>query len=108
MVRNYLDDSVPDDMLDRVAAAALRAPSAGNSQALAVVVVTDPQTRRDLATLADEPGYVEAGFDPWISRAPAHVVIAVSEQVYRDRYAEPDKTRARRWRDIVARPLLVG
>ena len=91
MVRNYLDQSVPDDKLDRVAAAALRAPSAGNSQALAVVVATDPKVRLDLAILADEPGYVRAGFDPWISRAPAHVVIAVSELVYRNRYAEPDK-----------------
>ena len=41
--------------------------------------------------LADEDAYVSKGFDPWISRAPAHLVIAVSEKVYRDRYAEPDK-----------------
>jgi nitroreductase len=77
--------------LERVAAAALRAPSAGNSQAIGVVVVTDRSTREAIAAIADEPSYVDAGFDPWISRAPAHLVVCVSEQVYRDRYAEPDK-----------------
>ncbi|HJQ76902.1 MAG TPA: nitroreductase family protein [Acidimicrobiia bacterium] len=91
MVRNYTEAGIDDEKLERVAAAALRAPSAGNSQAIAAVVVTDPDLRDAIAELADEPTYVAAGFDPWISKAPAHVVIAVSEQVYRDRYAEPDK-----------------
>lgn len=91
MVRNYAERPVPDDALDRIAAAALRAPSAGNSQALGVVVVTDQETRTRIAELADEPHYVAEGFDPWISRAPAHIIISVSEKVYRDRYAEPDK-----------------
>lgn len=91
MVRNYAEDPVDRAALERIAAAALRAPSAGNSQAIGVVVVTDGPTRRAIATIADEPAYVEAGFDPWISRAPGHIVIAVSEKVYLDRYSEPDK-----------------
>lgn len=91
MIRNYTDDPVDQSQLDRIAAAALRAPSAGNSQAIALVVVTDPALRSEIARLADEPAYVEMGFDPWISRAPAHLVISVSEKVYRDRYSEPDK-----------------
>jgi nitroreductase len=91
MVRNYTADPIPVETLDRIAAAALRAPSAGNSQAIGVVVVTDEVARKAIADLADEPAYVEAGFDPWISKAPAHIVISVSEQVYRNRYREPDK-----------------
>lgn len=91
MVRNYTDEPVDAESLDRIAAAALRAPSAGNSQAIGVVVVTDQQTRSRIAEIADEPSYVDAGFHPWISKAPAHIVIAVSEKVYRDRYSEPDK-----------------
>ena len=91
MVRNYTEETVDPASLQRVAAAALRAPSAGNSQAIAVVVVTDPEIRTAIASLADEEEYMAAGFDPWISRAPAHVVISVSEAVYRDRYSEPDK-----------------
>ncbi|HUG07704.1 MAG TPA: nitroreductase family protein [Acidimicrobiia bacterium] len=91
MIRNYTEETVSGEALDRIAAAALRAPSAGNSQAVAVVVVTDESLRKDIAQLAHEASYVSAGFDPWISRAPAHLIISVSEQVYRDRYSEPDK-----------------
>jgi nitroreductase len=91
MVRNYRDHPVEPETLARVAAAALRAPSAGNSQGVSVVVVTDQQRRREIAELADEAAYVAAGFDPWISRAPAHIVISISEQIYHDRYREPDK-----------------
>lgn len=91
MVRNYIEAGVADEVLDRIADAAFRAPSAGNSQALGVVIVTDPDARSEIAALANEDGYVATGFDPWISRAPAHIVISVSEQVYHDRYSEPDK-----------------
>jgi nitroreductase len=91
MIRNYTAEPVSTAALDRIAEAALRAPSAGNSQAIGVVVVTDADTRNRIARLADEDSYVARGFDPWISRAPAHIVISVSEKVYRDRYSEPDK-----------------
>lgn len=91
MVRNYQDRAVPPDVLERVAASALRAPSAGNSQGFSVVVVTEKATRSNIAELAGEPEYVAAGFDPWISRAPAHVILSVSEKIYHDRYREPDK-----------------
>lgn len=91
MIRNYTSQDVERATLEEVAAAALRAPSAGNSQAISVVIVTDRERRSRIAALADEEAYVEKGFDPWISKAPAHLVIAVSEQIYRERYAEPDK-----------------
>jgi nitroreductase len=91
MVRNYTDEPIDGQSLDRIARAALRAPSAGYSQGVAVIVITDEDVRKAIATVADEEAYVVAGFDPWISRAPAHIVITVSENVYRDRYNEPDK-----------------
>lgn len=91
MVRNYGPEPVPAEALDRIVDAGLRAPSAGNSQGLGFVIVTDQATRRAIAVIAEEEEYVASGFDPWISRAPAHIVITVSEQLYRDRYREPDK-----------------
>ncbi len=91
MVRNYTSDPLSRELVDEVAAAALRAPSAGNSQAIVVVVVTSEAKRLEIASVADEQSYVDAGFDPWISGAPAHLVLAVSEKIYRDRYSEPDK-----------------
>lgn len=91
MVRNYLAEDIDPDVLARVATAALRAPSAGNSQGFSVVVITNPDTRLTIANLAGEPEYVAAGFDPWISRAPGHIVLSVSEKIYHDRYQEADK-----------------
>lgn len=91
MVRNYRPDPVPDDLLDTILAMAQRAPSAGFSQGQSYVVVTDSDTRAAIARLANEPTYVTAGFDPWLSRAPVHVVVCTSEAAYRNRYAEPDK-----------------
>ncbi|MBA2338247.1 MAG: nitroreductase family protein [Acidimicrobiia bacterium] len=91
MVRNYTDEPVAPEAVERIVAAGLRAPSAGYSQGQSLVVVTDPTRRRRIAELAGEHDYVAAGFDSWISRAPVHVVVAVSEEVYRRRYDEPDK-----------------
>lgn len=91
MVRNYTDRPVDPVALERIAEAALRAPSAGNSQAIAVVIVTESEIKEAISALGDEPTYVDKDFDPWISRAQAHMVISVSEKIYRDRYAEPDK-----------------
>lgn len=92
MVRNYDPDKpVSPESLSRITAAAQRAPSAGFSQGQRLVVVTDPDRRRRIAELCDEPEYVEAGFDPWISRAPALFIPCVSEEIYHARYREPDK-----------------
>lgn len=92
MVRNYDPDKpVTRDSLERIAAAAQRAPSAGFSQGQRLVIVTDADKRRAIAEICDEAEYVAAGFDPLVSRAPALIVPCVSEEVYHRRYNEPDK-----------------
>ncbi len=91
MVRNYTDDPVDLEALERILEAGIRIPSAGFSQGVFLVAITEEDTRRQIAKLAGEEDYVEMGMDPWISRAPVHVVVAVSSQVYADRYAEEDK-----------------
>jgi FMN reductase [NAD(P)H] len=91
MVRNYTEDSVATDSIERIVAAGRRAPSGGFSQGVRFVVVTEPNTRRRIAELADEPYYVGLGYEPWISRAPVHIVVAMREDDYHDRYTEPDK-----------------
>lgn len=92
MVRNYDPQKpVPREAIERIVAAAQRAPSAGFSQGQRLVVVTDTHKRHAIAEICDEPEYVAAGFDPWISRAPVLIVPCVSEQIYRARYREPDK-----------------
>jgi nitroreductase len=92
MVRNYASLPVDPDALDRIIDAGLRAPSAGFTQGQSFVVVTDADRRSRIAELAGEPEYVARGFDPWVSRAPVHIAVCVSEAAYHDRYREPDKT----------------
>src|SRR5688500_1560068 len=91
MVRNYTSEPVDEAAIDRIVDAARRAPSAGFSQGQRFIVVTDPEVRKQIADAADEPEYVAAGFDPWISSAPVHVVVCVREDDYHERYREPDK-----------------
>ena len=50
--------------------------------------------RRRLGEIAGDEFYEEAGFGRWIGKAPVQFVPCVSEKVYRDRYAEPDKLAA--------------
>jgi len=91
MVRNYLPDHVPPEVLVRIAEAGRKAPSAGFSQGTAFVIVTDHGQRQLVAQLAGEDSYVASGFDPWISGAPAHIIVCVSEDAYHRRYRESDK-----------------
>ena len=91
MVRNYSGEPVSADVLERVVQAARKAPSAGFTQGTAFLIITDPELRIAIANLCDEPEYVAAGFDPWISKAPAHIVVCISEDAYHQRYREPDK-----------------
>src|SRR5262249_25088748 len=67
MVRNYTDEPVSREALERIARAGRRAPSGGFSQGVRMVVVTDPEMRRLVAELGDEPYYLERGHEPWIS-----------------------------------------
>lgn len=93
MVRNYRPDPVPAESIERIISAARKAPSAGFSQGVSFIIVIEEATRRAIADLAEESSYVAAGFDPWISSAPAHIVVATSERAYHERYREPDKVR---------------
>src|SRR5581483_4112331 len=91
MVRNYTDEPVAREAVERIVEAGRRAPSGGFSQGVRMVVVTDPETRKRIAGFAEEPHYVRLGYEPWISRAPVHIVVALREDDYHDRYQEPDK-----------------
>ena len=85
-VRTYDGRPVPREVLERITnAAVVRAPNAGFSQGLRLVVVTDPALRREIAVAAgeDEPG--------WGSVAPVHVVVLTREDDYHERYRQPDK-----------------
>jgi FMN reductase [NAD(P)H] len=91
MVRRYLADPIDPEALARIARSALRGPRAGQAEGISVVVVTDPTQRSALARLAGEEEWVARGRAPWLSSAPAHLVVCVDPSAYRARYSEPGK-----------------
>ena len=58
MVRHFTDQSVSPNQVERLLAAAARAPSAGFTQGVSLVVVTEDEKRRELAVVAGESWYV--------------------------------------------------
>ncbi len=91
-VRTYDPRPVPHEVLERITnAAVVRAPSAGFSQGLRLVVVTDPATRREIAVAAAEEELAAQGRPRWKADAPVHVVVLVREADYHARYQKQDK-----------------
>lgn len=94
MIRRFTDEPVADEVLERIIDAGNRGPSAGFSQGVSFLSITGEETRRHVAALCGEHGYIAAGFGPFVSRAPVQIVVCTSEATYRARYAESDKRRA--------------
>lgn len=91
MVRNY-DPSrpVPDAVVDRLLANALRAPSAGFSQGWAFLVLSTAEERDRFWAATTDPGESDA----WLRdmrNAPLLIVPLSHKRAYLDRYANPDK-----------------
>lgn len=100
-VRTYADRPVPREVLERITnAAVVRAPSAGFSQGLRLVVVTDPETRREIAVAAKEDELAAQGRPRWKAAAPVHVVVLTREDDYHDRYRQQDKLQITGGREI--------
>lgn len=105
MVRAFAPDPVDPGTIDELCDLARRAPSAGNTQGGAFVVLdTASATARywDLTL----PATRRATFGwPDLLRAPVLVVVAVRPDSYVDRYAEPDKAASGLGRHLGAWPV---
>ncbi|HEX7255621.1 MAG TPA: nitroreductase family protein [Gaiellaceae bacterium] len=100
-VRTYADRPVTREILERIAnSAVVWAPSAGFSQGLRIVVVTDAETRTTIATAAKEDELAAQGRPRWKAAAPVHMVVLTREDDYHDRYRSPDKLKITGGREI--------
>src|SRR6476660_10023966 len=89
-VRRFEEGGVDREVIERIARLAQRAPSAGFSQGQRLVVVTEPDRRREVARICGEEFY-EPDFGRWISECAAQFIPCVSEAIYHRRYQEADK-----------------
>lgn len=89
MIRSYdAGRPVPAAALDAILGAALRAPSAGFTQGVSLLVLSSATERETFWQV------VAAADSSWLRgmhTAPILVAVWTSEEVYLDRYAEPDK-----------------
>jgi nitroreductase len=102
MVRAFTDAPVAPDVLDELLDLARRAPSAGNSQGTAFVVLDTPDAVAGYwdRTLPEER---RASFGwPGLLDAPVLVVVVCSPRTYLERYREPDKATSGLGRDAEA------
>jgi nitroreductase len=88
MVREFMPDRVPEEVLARVLEAGLHAPSAGFAQGLELVLLDRPEQIADFWRITD----------PWARKAPGQrgdppvlLIPLANKGTYLERYSEPDK-----------------
>jgi nitroreductase len=92
MCRRFQDRTVPPEVVDRLIDRARRAPSAGDTQGWAFVVLEGPeQTQRFWSTDSD-PAWLAEPDHPGLLLAPVLVIPFCNHQAYLARYSQPDKT----------------
>jgi nitroreductase len=96
MVRSFATDPLDPRVLERILAAALRAPTAGNTGGTAWVALTGPeQTATYWDTTTDDAWRSASARFAGQRRAPVVLLAYSSAAAYVARYAEPDKADAR-------------
>src|SRR5581483_8750250 len=91
MVRAYTDAVVAPELVDRIIDAGLRAPTAGDTRGVEIVVLQDPADRdrfwRHVLRTPPTPG----GRWDRLRAAPVLVIPLAHRAAYLARYGEPDK-----------------
>ena len=91
MVRNFTGEAPSPASLERVLASAFRAPAAGNTAGLDLVVLRGDETGRYWSTTFTAEGRSAFRWQG-LFRAPVLAVVVVDPAAYPQRYAEPDKS----------------
>jgi nitroreductase len=94
MVRSFTDAPVPVESVERILDIARRGPSAGYSQGVEFVVVTNERERTLLGQGFERVASV-SGHHNFIAQAQVLILICTSADIYKRRYREPDKMRVR-------------
>ena len=88
MVRRFDPRPLPAEVLDRILDSATRAPSAGFSQGLDLLVLEGPEAVRGFWAATTDPRF---GTPYSTAEPPVIVLVLADKQAYLDRYAAPDK-----------------
>ena len=90
MVRSFRSQPVPGDVIDRVLASVLHAPSAGYTQGNEFLVLSSEAAIADYVRITEHPDYPLTDAEREVM-APVVVLPMANQSAYVDRYSEPDK-----------------
>ncbi len=94
MCRNFSEQPLDAEVVDRLLEGALRAPSAGNTQGRDFVVLEGPdQTERYWEATTDRAWRHRSTRFEGLARAPVVVLPYADPEAYAARYRQPDKAR---------------
>ena len=93
MVRSFSSEAVAPEAIERILDVARRGPSAGYSQGVEFVLVTDEAVRRQVS--AEPEALKKSGLPNFVAQAAALIVVCTSAEIYTSRYREGDKARLR-------------
>ena len=82
-VRNFKDQPIPQEMIDKLMDAANNAPTGGNIQPISIILVQESSNRQKLAELV--------GNQPWVRNAPLSMIFCLDFQRVK-RWAELNGT----------------
>ena len=90
MVRRFAQRPVPRDLVDRILDTGRRAPSAGFSQGLELLVLDTPETVATFWELTRDPGF--GWEEDTVSAGPTVLILPLPDpHRYLERYSQPDK-----------------
>ncbi|MDQ6657174.1 MAG: nitroreductase family protein [Actinomycetota bacterium] len=96
MIRRYLPDPVPSDILQNIVELGLRAPSAGFSQGWDFVVLAEPAAVQQFWEVTAERDGPDDDWLTGLKQVPVLILCCSDKQTYLRRYAEADKP----WQDL--------
>jgi FMN reductase (NADPH) len=68
-VRNFKEQEIPEHIIEELLDAANNAPSGGNIQPISVILVQEPQRRKELSEIV--------GDQPWVKNAPLSMIFCI-------------------------------
>src|SRR5690348_10538021 len=91
MCRDFADRPVDPQVVERLVDQARRAPSAGYSQGVGFVVLSEPEARGSFWAVTTDEEWRSSPGAAGLLKAPVLLVPVCSAAVYVARYSEPDK-----------------
>ena len=68
-IRNFKDQDIPEDIIEKLIDAANNAPTGGNIQPISVILVQETDARKQLSEMT--------GNQPWVKNAPLTMIFCI-------------------------------